>query len=229
MDILKRLDIKKHGRLAARTLVGIAIGLGILLLAKTTTVIVQGATARTKVSSAFDASKKAGNAIELYKKHSQEEMKTVTEKKPFGAEAQKPQTPQCAGIMGDEVLFNGQWYKAGADVGGAKILKIDPTFVMVQFEGKEVVVTPQSRVDPNARMQGPGVARGGPGEDNNMRRGGDFGGPGGGRGGRGGFGGFGNMSPEQMGQMRDRFMNMSPEERRNAMRQMRENMGNQDH
>jgi hypothetical protein len=35
------------------------------------------------------------------------------------------------------------------------------------------------------------------------------------------------MSPDQMNQMRERFMNMSPEERRNAMRQMRENMGNQ--
>jgi hypothetical protein len=226
MEYLKRLNIRQYEHLTSKALAGIVIVLGGLLLVKATTVIVYATTSRTKVVSAFETAKKSSNAMELYKKRSADEVKKVTEKNPFAPEAQKPQPPTLAGVMGDEVLINGQWYKVGQEVSGAKILKIDPIFVMIDFGGKQQALTPQTSVDPNAgRMQGQGFTRGGgaPGGDRG------FGGPGGG--GPGGFGGrgrggFGNMSPDQMNQMRDRFMNMSPEERRNAMRQMRENMGN---
>jgi len=225
MGILKAFDIRKHEHLAARVFIAIAIGCGILLVGKTVGFIAQEFRARSQVASAFETSGKNGNTLDLYKKHIADSVKKVTQNNPFAGEAQKPSPPQFAGIMGDEVLFNGQWLKVGAEVSGAKILKIDPTFVMVQFGDKQLSVVPEAKVDPNARMAGSGPGRGGPGGD--MRRGGDFGGgPGGergGRGGRGGFGGFSNMSSEERESMRERFMNMSPDERMAYMRQMREN------
>jgi uncharacterized membrane protein YgcG len=225
MEYLKNFNIRKYEHLTSKALAGVMIFLACLLLVKVTTVIVYATTSKTKVVSAFETAKKNSNAMELYRKRSADEVKKVTEKNPFAAEAQKPQPPQLAGVMGDEVLFNGQWYKVGQEIGGAKILKIDPTFVMVDFEGKQQVITPQAKADPNAaRTQGQGFSRGGPSMGSGP--GGGPGGFGGRGGGRGGFGQFGNMSPDQMNQMRDRFMNMSPEERRAAFRQMRDNMGN---
>jgi uncharacterized membrane protein YgcG len=229
MEYLKKFSIRKYEHLMSKTLMGIMIVLGGLLLMKATTVIVYAKTSKTKVVSAFETAKKNSNAMELYRKRSADEVNKVMEKNPFAPEAQKPQPPLLAGVMGDEVLVNGQWYKVGQEVSGAKILKIDPTFVMIDFGGKQQVLTPQTSVDPNAgRNQGQGFTRGGPGGMGGGP-GGDRGGFGGRGGGRGGFGQFGNVSPDQANQMRERFMNMSPEERRNAFRQMRENVGNQDH
>jgi len=223
--LTKKLGIARHEQTAAKVLVAAAAAMGILLLAKVVFVAVEQTMARSQVNSAFEMSGKNSNALETYKKHSQEEMSKVIAKNPFAGEAQKPSPPQFAGIMGDEALFNGQWYKVGAEVAGSKILKIDPTSVSVQFGDRQMVIVPEARPDPNARMAGAGPSRSGPGGD--MRRG-DFGGPGGpgGRSGRGGFGGFLNMSQQERDNMRQRFMNMSPDERRDYFRQMRENAGN---
>ncbi len=226
MGIMKMPDMKRHEHLAARTLIGMAIACGVLLIGKATGVIAQEYKARSQVTSAFEVSGKNSNTIDVYKKRAAESMKKVTQNNPLAGEAQKPSPPQFAGIMGDEVLFNGQWLKVGAEVSGAKILQIDPTFVMVQFGDKQMSIVPEARSDPNARTAGGIPGRGGPGGD--TRRGGEpGGGPGGDRGmrgGRGGFGGFGNMSQEERESMRQRFMNMSPEERRASMQQMRDNM-----
>jgi hypothetical protein len=234
MELLKRIDIRKYQRHMSKAMLGIALLMGALALYKMTSVIVLGASAKSKVASAFEASKKTAGAIDEYKKKAQQEVTKLIAKNPFAAEAAKPQPPQFAGIMGSEVLYNGQWYKVGQEVAGAKILKIDPAFVMVDFQGKQTPIVPESRADANSR--GPGafsgaMAQGGPGAGGFGNRGG-FGGGRGGFGGQGGmgsrgFGGFGNMSQQDMESMRQRFMNMSPEERRSAMRQMRDNMGGQ--
>jgi hypothetical protein len=51
---------------------------------------------------------------------------------------------QVAGILGDEVLINGKWYKVGDKVGDAKIVAIEPTLVKIEWEGKEKVFAPIS-------------------------------------------------------------------------------------
>lgn len=227
MNPLKKLDMKKYEAQAAKALLGIAIFMAAVVLFKMTTVIVHGATARSKVTAAFEATKKTAGALEEYKKRMQTVVDKAVEKNPFAPEAPKPMPPQFAGIMGEEVLYNGQWYKVGQEVGGAKITKIDPAYVMVDFQGKQTVVVPESKADPNAgRMGGgPGMARSFGGGDSGQSRGG--GGPGGFGGGRGGFGRMMNMSPQEAENMRQRFMSMTPEERMSAMRQMRDNMRGQ--
>jgi hypothetical protein len=224
MGIFRRFEMRRFEHVASRALMAAAVAMCGLLFVKAASVAVQAATAKTRVAEAFEASRKDADALDRYKKAMQEKVKKAIAGDPFLPEALKPQPPQPAGIMGDEALFNGQWYKVGSEVAGAKILRIDPLFVKLEFQGKETVVVPQAAPDPNARMQTGGMPRGGPGGDSGRDRG-DRGAFGPGRGGfGGGFGRF-NMSPEERESMRQRFMNMSPEERRNAFRQMRESMG----
>jgi len=235
MEILKKLNMPKVQNLAAKGCIALAFVCGILAIGKAAHLVTEGFKVRAQITSAFEASAEGKTAMEAYKKQVADAMKKATQKNLLAGEVQKPSPPQFAGIMGDEVLFNGQWLKVGAEVSGAKILQIDPTFVTVQFGDKQMNIVPEARMDPNMRMAGPGGmtgGRGGPGGDMS-RRGGEFGGPGGDRGSRGGRGGFGgggfggfmNMSQEERDSMRERFMNMSPDERRAYFQQMRENMG----
>lgn len=54
---------------------------------------------------------------------------------------------QVDGILGEEVLISGKWYKAGAKVRDAKILAIGPTEVRIEWDGKETVFTPIAASD----------------------------------------------------------------------------------
>ncbi len=49
-----------------------------------------------------------------------------------------------SGILGDEVLINGKWYKAGDKVGDAKIVAIEAAQVRIEWEGKEKIFAPIS-------------------------------------------------------------------------------------
>ena len=56
----------------------------------------------------------------------------------------KPGHPVTAvlGILGDEALIRGKWYKAGDNVRDAKIVAIEPTQVRIEWQGVEKVFTP---------------------------------------------------------------------------------------
>ncbi len=49
---------------------------------------------------------------------------------------------EVLGILGNEVLIQGRWYKVGDTVGEAKIVAIGPTQVTIEWEGKEKVFLP---------------------------------------------------------------------------------------
>ncbi len=46
------------------------------------------------------------------------------------------------GILGDEALIRGKWYKAGDNVRDAKIVAIEPTRVRIEWQGVEKVFSP---------------------------------------------------------------------------------------
>ena len=135
----------------------------------------------------------------------------------FAPPKPKRPAPTCIGIIGDSALFGDKLYKKGQDVAGGKIVAVGPTDVTILWEGQEKKLTPfavETKYD--AKKTGPQTppaqatpAAVQPPPTPTVRpRGGQ--GPGGRMGPRGGM--F-NMSPEQMRQARERFMNMSPEER----------------
>jgi hypothetical protein len=139
----------------------------------------------------------------------------------FAPPAQK-QYPvnEVIGILGDQALINGQWYKVGDSVADARILAIEPTKVKVVWNGQEKEFTPMSSTGQGG-PEGPGPGRrGGPPVP---------GGPPmvvtGGRPGPMGGQGQGIQSPEEMEKMREQWRNMSPEERQKYREEMRARFG----
>jgi len=128
---------------------------------------------------------------------------------------------EVLGILGDEVLVNGKWYKAGDSVGEAKIVAIEPTRVRIAWNGQEKVFAPigagssgnapDRRGAPTRRPVPRGGApmvvtgqRGGPAQ---AGRSGPF------------------MSQEKMEQLKSRWPTMSPEERQRVRDEMRKKYG----
>lgn len=56
----------------------------------------------------------------------------------------KPQPPTVKGVLGQEAFINGQWKKAGDNVGGALIKAVYPMKVIIEWEGKELEIIPAS-------------------------------------------------------------------------------------
>lgn len=54
------------------------------------------------------------------------------------------------GILGDEVLIEGKWYKVGDTIGDAKILAIGPTSAKIDWNGAEKVFLPIDATIPEA-------------------------------------------------------------------------------
>jgi hypothetical protein len=146
-----------------------------------------------------------------------EEMKN---KNPFYR--MEPSVPQCQGILGQYALFGNQWYKAGDTVQDANIISIGPSEVKILWQGQEQILKPfDVQVQYQKSQSGGQTASAAPQTEqppvvqipSEMP-------PMGGR----GFNLF-NMSPDELGRMRDRFMNMSPDERRRAFEEMRGRRG----
>jgi len=52
-----------------------------------------------------------------------------------------------AGILGDEVLIGDKWYKAGDMVQDARIVAVEPTQVLIEWDGKEKAFCPLGATD----------------------------------------------------------------------------------
>lgn len=119
---------------------------------------------------------------------------------------------QVYAIMGDEVLINGRWYKAGDKVQDVNILAIEPTRVVIEWNSQRISLSPiQAAIEQEGGRpgtRGPRGTRGGPigGTGPLMTQvGGPMAGP-------GGLFGFTEQD-------RQRIQNMSPEQRRNFFMQ----------
>lgn len=137
------------------------------------------------------------------------------------------------GIMGDEALINGRWYKAGDRIADAKIVAVEPTQVKIEWDGRVKTfapITSASAGPPGDHRARPGpTARPGPGGEEKgggpeMVVTGEGAGP--------GSEWFGRLSDEERARMkgrfeamRERFMNMSPEERERFQQEMRARFG----
>jgi hypothetical protein len=160
--------------------------------------------------------KQAASALQASTK-TDEEMK---KKNLFSGSQPTPPMPQCTGILGNYALFGENWYKTGDMVQDAKILSVSPTEVKILWQDKEQILRPFDVEVEYKKSQASGPAPGGQPAAQSQPEQPPM--PMGGR-----FGGMDprTMSPDQLAQMRDRFMNMSPEERRRAFEEMRGRRG----
>lgn len=153
-------------------------------------------------------------------------IKPLQEKNLFAPRPPKPTVPQATQILGDAAFFTDKWVKVGEEIKGAKVIAVDSASVTLLWEGKEVKQYPfkiKSEGGGPAAPQGGRMGRSGPngGGRPAMRPSPE------------GFGDFGGrppwaMSSEERSQMRQRFEQMSPQEReafRNEIRRRFEESG----
>lgn len=159
----------------------------------------------------------------------------LQKKHPFAPPANKPNPPVCVGIFGPMAIIGDKGYLVNESVNGAKILRINPSDVVIEWEGKEMTLIPFA-IENASQGGGQGGPRGeqqpqpqgqpqpaqatavrvdGGGENRVM------GGP---PEGRFQFQPSAEMR-KRMEEMRDRFENASPEERERMRQEFRQSRG----
>ena len=128
-------------------LLGVSAFLGIMILVKVRGFFVSSAWAENVVKRAVAQTKPDANDVEKYLAKSKTIADELKKKNLFAPPQQKKHpVSQVSGILGDEVLIKGKWYKVGDKVGGAKIVAIEPTQVKIEWEGNEKVFAPINAV-----------------------------------------------------------------------------------
>ena len=207
-------------KLIAIVLLGIAVLSGGMALAKVTGYFMASGRAQNIVKQAMAQSQSDPNRVDIQ----------IAKVKPVADDLKRnnlfsPPPPKehpvrdVLGIFGDEVWINGKWYKAGDTIADAKIVAIGPTSVTIEWDGNKKDFFPiQAQVAEDQKSRGGPPT---PGKDGEGER--PEGGPG-----QVTVQIQGGPGPDRMGMrgdfsaMRDRFRNMSPEERERVFREMRE-------
>ena len=226
-DYLKNNHSKNKKDIVSFGLLGISAFMGVLILIKVTGFFAAPARAEDSLKRAVELSKPDPNDMKKYFAKSKAIADELKKNNLFAPPLPKKHPVSSVfGILGDEVLINNKWYKAGDKVGDAKIVAIEPTQVRIEWDGNEKTFIPfDAKGAPPSGSRRPG----GPGRPQ-VAKAGEKGSPEmvqvqqeGRSEGMGRFGGGdrGEMM-ERMRAMRERFENMSPEERERAIAEMRE-------
>lgn len=134
---------RKRDRRAWFVLAGVAVLVGASAFAKVVTLHVEGQ--RVRDITALTCNGCEPNELQ---KHLEEAKKTADALKQGNLFVKPPPkkhpVKQVDGILGNEALISGKWYKVGAKVGDAKILEIGPTEVRIEWDGKATAFTPMA-------------------------------------------------------------------------------------
>jgi hypothetical protein len=239
--ITKLNFLKEKKEVVSTVLLGISVISVILILAKATSFFVASAKAQSTVERAIEQS---GADEKLVAAHVDKFKKTADALKKanlFSPPAPKQNPVKAvAGIIGDEAIINGKLYKVGAKVGDAKIVAINPTSVVIEWDGKEKTFRPidsKASASSSSRSKRSTTSSSKPGSAGGSAEMVVTQGPRPAPGRGGGMPGMGGMTRERMmnmseaerdkfrTQMRERFENMSEAERDKFRAEMRERMG----
>ncbi|MHC4666439.1 MAG: hypothetical protein ACYS9T_10890 [Planctomycetota bacterium] len=137
--------LKNRKELVSVVLLGISVFLGVLILISAVGSFVTSARAEKLIGDAVARSELDPNAAEKYLAQSKETADKLKKKNLFAPPAPKKHpVKEVSGILGSEVLIKGKWYKVNDKVGDAKIVAIEPTFVRIEWGGKEKIFAPIS-------------------------------------------------------------------------------------
>jgi len=223
LDNLKD-HLKNKKELVPTVLLGVSVLCGILILVKVTGFFMASARAESVVKRAIEQSRTDPNNTEKQLASSAAITDELKKNNLFAPPpAKQHPVNEVWGIFGDQVLIKDKWYNVGDTVGDAKIVAIGPTSVTIMWDGKEKSFLPiQAKIaeapsGPRGRTatanvkEGEGAGREGSAVTVTVQTGG----------GRPGFGGRGGTGEGFMA-MRQRFENMSEEERQAFRGRMRE-------
>lgn len=128
-------------------LLGVSAFMGVLILIKLTAFFAAPVRAQNSVKKAAALSKLDSEEVEKHLAKSKDIVDQLKKNNLFAPPPPKKHpVNQVSGILGNEALINGKWYKAGDTVGDAKIVAIEPTQVKIEWEGSEKVFDPISAV-----------------------------------------------------------------------------------
>ena len=111
------------------------------------------------VEDSFEANKWEPNELEKYLNTDKKLTEELKKSNLFLPSAQKKHpVGNVAGILGNEVLINGKWYKKGDKIADAEIVRIHPTYVTIKWDGNKKDFAP---IAANSNVKnGPGGERG---------------------------------------------------------------------
>jgi len=104
-------------------------------------------TASARAESLIEQAKVQGendpNIVKEYFDERKKEAEELVKKNLFAPPPPKKHpVQQVTGILGDTALINGKWHKVGDKIGDANVLEITPTYVKIEWEGKEKTYSP---------------------------------------------------------------------------------------
>ena len=140
---MKLEDMKNKKELIGTTLFAVSVISAFLIAAKVAGFYVVSANAGHAVERAIDQFKPDDNNVKSQLDKAKTIADTLKGQNLFSPPAPK-QNPVTTvlGILGDEALINGRWYKAGDKVADATIVAVAPTAVTVEWDGKTKVFNP---------------------------------------------------------------------------------------
>lgn len=146
-DYLNNNHPNKKRDIISVGLLGVSAFICVLILIKITAFFAAPARAENSVKRAAALSKPNAEEVEKHLAKSKAIADGLKKKNLFAPPPPKQHpVKQVSGILGDEVLINGKWYKVGDKMGDAIIVAVEPTLVRIEWEGKEKVFAPISAV-----------------------------------------------------------------------------------
>lgn len=142
-NIRELLKNKNKQELVPAVLLGVAVLCGVLILLKVTGFFVAGARANSVVRRAVEQNKTDSKNLQKQLADSAAVSDELKKNNLFAPPLPKrhPVT-EVSGIFGDQVLIENKWYGVGAMVKDAKIVAIGATSVTIMWEGKERTFLP---------------------------------------------------------------------------------------
>lgn len=142
LDYLKgRLTNKKE--MVPTVLLGVAVLCGILILVKVTGFFVASARAESIVKRAVEQSRSDQKNLNKQLADSEAIIGELKMNNLFAPPpAKQHPVTEVSGIFGDQVLIKNKWYGVGDTIGDAKIVAIGPTSVTISWDGKEKAFLP---------------------------------------------------------------------------------------
>ena len=139
-----------------------AILAGALALAKGASFFRGPARVEDAVAHALNQNNREPNDVQRYLKAAQEVAAALKEKNLFIIKPPKQHpVKQVDGILGNEALIGDKWYKAGAKIGDAVLLAVEPTQVRIEWDGQEKTFPPLAAAsEGKGSQQGPPETRG---------------------------------------------------------------------
>ncbi len=157
--------LRNNKHLVPAVLLGVSAVFAVLSLVKVAGFFATSARAQSIVAKAVDQDKTDPNLLEKNLAAFREIADGLKKQSLFMPPAPKRHPVSAVlGIMGNEALINGKWYKVGDEISGAEVVAIEPTLVRIEWDGKEKSFAPISAMtaaapEPAARLEETGKVK----------------------------------------------------------------------